>query len=425
MGPMGGGGSGGGGNANVYLPPGQGEAAGMLGNIANPLFNASMNAGAGTPGAWAYPQAQGYAPMGFNQVQQYLTGSQTGAPTLYDQGAGQAYGSAQNAADLYSQMFGNVYGQIPGLAGAATSGLQYLPQLMSSAFSPLYGGMVNAAADNPYYPQAMAGAQQGATLGGAGANSLYGAGQGILQQGFDPQSALFDRSQQQLLDQSNAVNAMSGIAGSPYAAGTTAKALGDFDINWQNQQLQRQATAAGAASPLFQAAPQLAYGSGQMPSQTYMSQIGNVLNALNAQGAAGSLGASAFPSLLSGAAGGLGQAQSLLGSSIGGLASSGLLPYQTGAGIANNALSGLNSQQNLLTGATGLGNNQYMLPQQMIGDLMKYMGLGQDASRIGANIGQMGFNQTAQGFGGLLSGANSLFNPKSGLFPGALGFLGL
>jgi tetratricopeptide (TPR) repeat protein len=81
---------------------------------------------------------------------------------------------------------------------------------------------------------------------------------------------------------------------------------------------------------------------------------------------------------------------------------------QTGAQIANNAVTGLGNQQNLLTGATSLGNNQFQLPMDVLNKLASYMQLGQSASGISGNLGQMGFNQTAQGIGGGLSAANSL-----------------
>jgi hypothetical protein len=216
---------------------------------------------------------------------------------------------------------------------------------------------------------------------------------------------------------------MSGVAGTPYGAGATSNALGNYDINWENQQLGRQAQAAGAASPLFQAAPGLAAGSAALPGNTYMNQISNVLNALKAQNTAGALGASTAGALQSGAGQGLGQANAL-GSSIGqNTASFGSLPYQTGATIGNNAVSAQSNLGGVLSGITGLGNQQFTLPEQVLGDLAQYLGLGQDASRLSANLGQMGFNQTAQGLGGLLSGGNALFG-SNGMLGGSGGLFG-
>jgi hypothetical protein len=394
-----------------------------MGNIIGPLAGMSANGGAGTPAAWSYPQAQSLYGPGSNLTQQYLTGGFGGQPTMFDQLSGNAVGSAMNAGNLYGQLMPDIFNQIGALAQGAGGGMQYLPQLMSNAFNPMYGQQVGFTANNPNYAQAMTGAAQGAALGGAGANSLYGAGQGILQSGFDPQSALFNRTQQQVMDQAGATNAMMGLGASPYGAGATNKAMSDFDINWQNQQLGRQESAAGAASPLLQAAPGLAASSAAMPSNTYLSQIGAVLSALDQQNKAGALGASAFPSLLGGIGQGLGQANSLASGIGQNTANFGMAPYQAGATIAGNAQSGLGNLQNQLSGATNLGNNQFQLPQQVLGDLMQYMGLGQSASGLSGQLGQMGFNQTAQGLGGLLSGGNALFG-SNGLLGGSGGLFG-
>jgi hypothetical protein len=369
----------------------------------------SMNGGAGTPGAWSYPQAQSLYPGGYNAVSQFLTGSLGGGPpTAFDSLSGNALGAAGRAGDFYNSMYPQFAGEIPGLAAGAGGGLQYLDPLMQNAFNPMYGQMVNQTASNPYFNQAMAGAQQGATYGQGGAGQMYNAGTGIMQSAFDPQSALRTQQQQRITDTSAAANAMSGLGDSPYGASTTANALGNFGINWENQQLGRQTAGAQAADPQFTGASALASGAAALPSNTFMSQIGNVLNALTQQNKAGALGASAFPSLLSGVGSGLGQAQGLasnVGQSIGQF---GALPYQTGAGIAGNAQTGLSNLQNQLTGATQLGNNQFVLPQQVMQDMMQYMGLGQTASGISGQLGQLGFDQTAKGIGGALSGANML-----------------
>jgi hypothetical protein len=421
---MGSSGSGGGSTANVFSPPGQGAVAGQLGDIIGPLAGMSMNGGAGTPGAWAYPQAQSLYPGGYNAVSQFLTGSLGGgAPTAFDTLSGNALGGASAAGNFFNSMYPQFAGEIPGLAAGAGSGLNYLDPLMQNAFNPMYGQAVNQTANNPYFNQAMQGAQQGATYGQGGAGQMYNAGSGIMQSAFDPQSALRNQQQQRITDTSAAANAMSGLGSSPYGASTTANALGNFGINWENQQLGRQTAGAQAADPQFTGASALSSGSAALPSSTYMSQIGNVLNALKSQNQAGALGASAFPSLLGGVSSGLGQADALssnIGNQMAGFAG---LPYQTGAGIAGNALTGLGNLQNQLTGATQIGNNQFVLPQQVMQDMMQYMGLGQSASGISGQLGQMGFDQTARGLGGALSGANTLFG-NNGMLSGGGGLFG-
>jgi hypothetical protein len=424
---MGAGGSGSSsGSPTVMLPPNQGLAASSWGDILSPLAGMSANGGAGTPAAWAYPQAQGLYPQGYNAGAQYLFGA-PGQSTLYDQNAGQAVGSAQNAYNNFLPIYGDVTGAAPQLAGGAQGALGLLPQIESSAFSPLYGQMVNAAASNPQYAQALTGASQAAAYGAGGAQNMYDQAGSIMQAGFDPQSALFNRTQQQLTDQSGAANAMAGLGSSPYGAGVASNAMGNFDINWQNNLLNRMEGAAGAASPLYSGATNLAYGSSQLPTQTYMGQIANVLEALKAQNQAGVQGAASYGSLLDAGGQGLGRALGLGTTGAQGLSTLGAAPYLTGATIGNNAMAGTSNLQSQLTGATNLGNNQYLLPQQVLGDLMQYMGLGQQASQLSGNLGQQGFNQTAQGIGGLLSGGNALFGSNgllgSGGAAGAGGWL--
>jgi hypothetical protein len=418
------GGSGAGGTA--FIPPNQGAAAQGFADIIQPLAGLSANAGAGTPGAWAYPQAQSLYPAGYNSAAQYLTGDFLGGqPTLYDQNAGLAVGSAMNAGNIYGGLMPSIYNQIPGLISGAGSMAGYLPQAMSNAFNPMYGQMVNSVADNPFYAGTMAGAQQGAGMGAAGAQSMYGMGQGLMMSGFDPQSALFGRGQQRTMDRANAINAMSGVGTSPYGAGTANTALTNFDLDWQNQQLARQAQAASAASPLFQQAPGLAATSAAMPSNAYLSQIEAILKALGAQNAAGAVGAQAGTGLLQGAGQGLGSANALGQSLAGNTAQFGGLPYSTGATIGSNAQSSLAQQLAMLTGITGIGNQQFQLPMQVMDQLMSYLTGGRQASQLSGNLGQQGFNQMSQGIGGMLSGANTLFNPNSGMFPGTFGSLGL
>jgi hypothetical protein len=87
-----------------------------------------------------------------------------------------------------------------------------------------------------------AGAQYGA-LGqqlGAASGQEFGAGNQLYQSAFDPQNALYNRSVQQLQDQTGATNSMYGLGSSAAGAGVANQALGNFNIDWQNQQLQRQ-----------------------------------------------------------------------------------------------------------------------------------------------------------------------------------------
>lgn len=72
----------------------------------------------------------------------------------------------------------------------------------------------------------------------------------LFQQGMDPQNALYGRTAQQLTDQVRAGESARGIGMTPYGAGVENKAMSDFNIDWQNNQLQRGATAASAGGGL-------------------------------------------------------------------------------------------------------------------------------------------------------------------------------
>jgi len=102
------------------------------------------------------------------------------------------------------------------------------------------GGYQNAAnAAGQYY------GQLGSQLQGASGN-LFNAGNQVYQSAFDPQNALYNRTVQQLQDQTGATNSMYGLGSSGAGAGVANQALGNFNIDWQNQQLQRQIQGLGA-----------------------------------------------------------------------------------------------------------------------------------------------------------------------------------
>ena len=145
---------------------------------------------------------------------------------------------------------------------------------------------------NPYAGGLQQGAGTASQLGQQAALTGYGTGasmlpyaQQIMQTGFDPQQALYNRTLGQVTDQQRAGAAASGVGTSPYATGLENQALSNFNIDWQNQQLGRQATAASAGGGLAQqgvgmmnAAPTQYLQSAAMPYSTY-GQIGSDQNA--------------------------------------------------------------------------------------------------------------------------------------------------
>lgn len=491
--PSGSSGTGTGANANVYTPTAQPAADQMYQNIVQ-----NLNAQGFGPAGVNYPTGQGF-------VDQYITGS----PYVP-----QALQGAQNVAGLAGQFLPYEAGAGYSLLGGANNALPYANQAMAQAFNPLYQQIVDYTQQNPYFDLALSGASQAASIGGQGASNLqnpiyaginaaspllsgapnaiqYGqsvynaaapiqnmaqtvagrsgdvwnAAQQVAGTAFDPQQSLFNRTQGELTDQMGAINAMSGVGGTPYGAGVTGKTLSDFDINWQNQQLGRQQAGLGALGSGLNASVQGlgALGAGQqalntgagaynaglgayggalgqygnaltsalgnlggtanlgattaaMPSATYTNQLGSILNALKAQQSAGVQGAASYGGLLGAAQGAYGQGANLLNTGAQQYLAGTQQPYNTGLGIANNALSGLSN-------VTNLGQQQYALPESVLNNLAAYLRLGQAASGISGQLGNLGFNQTAQGLGGLLGGANALFGNNS-LLGGSQGIFG-
>jgi hypothetical protein len=255
--------------------------------------------------------------------------------------------------------------------------------------SSLYGygsSILPQAASNPYVQQALQGAQQGANYGAGGAAQLYGGANQLMGTGFDPQNALYNRTLQQTNDAANAANASAGIGSTPYGASVVGNTDANFNINWQNQQLARQNTALQGAGAAYGAAPGLAASSAALPSNVY---TGNIANMLSGLASAGSL--------------------ANLGINTGYQASQ--LPYSTSTSAANNTLGALGT-------ANTVGNQQYDIPQNILNNIQSYLGLGQSATGLGFQGGQMGFNQLAGGIGGGLAGLNTL-GGANGIFPGA------
>lgn len=133
----------------------------------------------------------------------------------------------------------NAYGQTLPQAGSLAQGV------VNNPYAALYQGGENSAAGTGWN---VGGAQTGAgmNLMGAGQSALPYA-QSLFQMGFDPQNALYDRTLQQLTDQTRAGLSARGLAMSPYGAGVENKALSDFNIDWQNNLLNRANQAAQGA----------------------------------------------------------------------------------------------------------------------------------------------------------------------------------
>lgn len=246
---------------------------------------------------------------------------------------------------------------------------------LSQQFQQQAQGLLN----NPYAQGAQDSANNIAALGPGvanasfqGAANLQGLGNlaapyasQILQTGFDPQSALYNRTRQQLTDQTNAQAAMSGLSGSPYAAGIANQASSNFNIDWQNAQLGRESTAL----------------------QGYGSAVGTAGKAYTG-------------------------AQGLADQGLNTLQTTGQLPYQTFQGQGQNNLAALGSEASGITAAQqptfNLDNNYN-----------SYLQLGQSATSQALAGQQQGFNQgqtVGQNIGQGLSGLSSSLSGLSNLF---------
>ena len=187
--------------------------------------------------------------------------------------------------------YNNVAGSYQSLVPGATAGVNGLSQNTASGVGSLTALLNN----NPYQQGAQTGAVQGSQYGtgtltpqqqtAAGQNFATGSAAGsyvpqALATGFDPQNQLYQQQFQQNQDQTNAVNSMNGVAGSPYGAGVANQSNLNFNTAWGANQQARQQAAAGTANTL---------AGTQGTSDTTVSNLGTA--GLNTQ-----IGASAAPS---------------------------------------------------------------------------------------------------------------------------------
>lgn len=147
--------------------------------------------------------------------------------------------------------------------GAAAGGIQSL-----GAYTPTTQSVFYNQQNNPYAGSAISGAQtagaDGVQQGGA---NLFNAGQfqGLPQQmlpfvqsalntGFDPENALYAQQHQANTDFTNATLSQRGLGQTPWGAGVSATSDQQFNTNWLDTLLGRQATAAGTAGGLINSA---------------------------------------------------------------------------------------------------------------------------------------------------------------------------
>jgi hypothetical protein len=161
------------------------------------------------------------------------TSSSSGQPYYTPTGLGPADTGWQQL--LQSQM--NAY----------SGGNPYAPWYQSGALNAgnVYGNLANYAAS--YGGDASR--QYESNIGAQG--YLQGVGQDVYNLARDPQSALYNRTQQQLTDQVNAGQALRGLGTSAVGGQEYNQAMSNFNIDWQNQQLNRALQGAQGLSGLY------------------------------------------------------------------------------------------------------------------------------------------------------------------------------
>lgn len=182
-----------------------GVAAGVVGSVAGSAINSAMAPSTSGGSGYYIPTGLSAADTTWQNLLNQQYGTQFGLNQIVNQQALQSYADQLAAAKQYG----------PGYQNAAnTAGQQYgaLGQQLGTASGLDFG------------------AQQG----------LLNAGQAVYNTALDPQNALYNRTVQQLQDQTGATNSMYGLGSSAAGAGVANQALSNFNIDWQNQQLQRQ-----------------------------------------------------------------------------------------------------------------------------------------------------------------------------------------
>jgi hypothetical protein len=268
------------------------------------------------------------------------------APALISGGSALAglFGGSP-ASNVQLPQMQNNYTNAGGADQGAYSGIGNLSQYnVPAQLLPQYQQIAQQGVNNPYASQYQQGANQTGAAGMMSGGAQTGAAlgqlpnvQALMSMGFDPQNALYAQQQNQNQQQNLAMLGQSGVAGTPYGQGVASQANTNFNLGWENQQLQRASTAAQGAGSL-------------------LGQIGSATNTgLNQM----STGAS--------------------------------LPYSTAQGITGNQLG-------MLGQAGALGQQAAQLPQQQIQDYLSYLSGSTGQQQANTQTAQLGLNQANMGF---------------------------
>ena len=235
-------------------------------------------------------------------------------------------------------------------------------------------------------PQYQAQGQQGLNMSGRLAgqiNPTLGYANQVMQTAFDPQQALYNRTQQQVAQQGDASQASRGLAMSPVGAELSNQSNSNFNIDWQNAQLARQTQGLAAYTGANQSANQLAQG----------ANLSGLQGLTNMNTGAG-LGYNASNQIYNGN-------QTALTSQQAGLNAQ----NQTQQQYFAQQQAAQQAQQGALVNQSNNFNQGVNLNQQQIANYASYLGLGSPGSQVAqTQMAANGQAQTAQGMGNAMSG---------------------
>jgi hypothetical protein len=98
--------------------------------------------------------------------------------------------------------------------------------------------------------------------------AMQGQGDAIWNAAADPRSQIHDFQRGQAIDTSRAADTSRGVAMSPYSSGNESTAVRNFEMDWQNQQLNRMRAGSQGAGQAYDAS--FGYGAAQ-PAATQMA----------------------------------------------------------------------------------------------------------------------------------------------------------
>lgn len=336
-----------------------------------------------------YSTAQAYAGLTSG-----LAGS-TVAPNQFGAGESQ-FGAGQDMTTLARQILGQDASGIG--MGVLSNDLSQAGAIGNSGYLGKAQGILDQA--NKLAPEVM--------------QALFGVGNSILQTGFDPQGDLYNRNYQQQLDQQNAINAMNGVAGTPYGAGVSGDASRNFNLDWQDRQLGRQTQAASAYGSL--AGEGVGAYSGLI--NTGVSGYGGVLgSATGAETGLQGAGTGAYAGLTGAETGALTSLYGGAGSAYknaSDLQTGGLQTLRTAGQEQNQTfLQQMQAYLDALNGQVSGTNSAYGLTQQGIADQGNYLNIGQTATSNAQNAVAAN-NQTNQN---TIAGIGSLVGTVASFIP--------